>query len=626
MCYYKEIQNRAKALAKFSTIQQAIKAKEIQGQTCLSAAEALILGLLNQGVRTYVGIFGHGLTHLGEILRIYENAGACKVIPVRHETEASHSATALRWVTKEKAAVFTSIGPGAMQAFAGSLVPASNSLGIWYIYGDETTQDEGPNMQQIPKSEQSLFLRMFQTMNQAYSLHTPEALPTALRRGQNTVDHPWNPGPFFLLFPMNIQPYMMANFNLQELPEPSCFPLPNFAPDQENIAKAISAILESERITVKVGGGGKSAGKILTEFIDSIHAVLVHTPVATGVIPASHPGNMGVGGSKGSICGNYAMEEADLLITVGTRYVCQSDSSRTGYPKVQNVISIHPELEMANHYGKNIPLLGTAEATLSLLCTRLKAAQTNSEKRLAWRQDCLAKKQEWLAFKNQRYQNPILFDPVWKRDVLTQPAAIYTALEWAKKSGAITFFDAGDVQANGFQIAMDEAPGKTFTETGASYMGFAVSALLANALASKPFFGLAITGDGSFTMNPQILIDGASLGIKSCILLLDNRRMGAISSLQQAQYAAEFATWDLHPVDYVAMASCVSGVLGIHGGFTVESLQASLEKAYSHSGLSLIHVPVYYGSDPLGGLGAFGRWNIGNWVESTQKMRHDIGL
>lgn len=136
MCYYKEIQNRAKALAKFSTIQQAIKAKEIQGQTCLSAAEALILGLLNQGVRTYVGIFGHGLTHLGEILRIYENAGACKVIPVRHETEASHSATALRWVTKEKAAVFTSIGPGAMQAFAGSLVPASNSLGIWYIYGD----------------------------------------------------------------------------------------------------------------------------------------------------------------------------------------------------------------------------------------------------------------------------------------------------------------------------------------------------------------------------------------------------------------------------------------------------------------------------------------------------------
>ena len=59
---------------------------------------------------------------------------------------------------------------------------------------------------------------------------------------------------------------------------------------------------------------------------------------------------------------------------------------------------------------------------------------------------------------------------------------------------------------------------KTFTETGASYMGFAVSALLATGTARQPFFGLAFTGDGSFTMNPQILIDGAEHGARGCIL------------------------------------------------------------------------------------------------------------
>ena len=32
------------------------------------------------------------------------------------------------------------------------------------------------------------------------------------------------------------------------------------------------------------------------------------------------------------------------------------------------------------------------------------------------------------------------------------------------------------------------------------------------------------------------------------------------------------------------------------------------------------------GEDPLGGLGAFGRWNVGNWVADTQQMRHAIGL
>jgi hypothetical protein len=62
---------------------------------------------------------------------------------------------------------------------------------------------------------------------------------------------------------------------------------------------------------------------------------------------------------------------------------------------------------------------------------------------------------------------------------LPQPAAIKAALDWAREHNAISFFDAGDVQANGFQIVEDEQPGKTFSETGASYMGFAVSALMA---------------------------------------------------------------------------------------------------------------------------------------------------
>ena len=107
--------------------------------------------------------------------------GLLKSYCVRHETAASHAATALRWVTGEKAAVVTSIGPGALHALAGSIVPASDGIGVWYLLGDETTEDEGPNMQQIPKHEQNLFLRLCATMGHAYCLHTPGAVGTALR-------------------------------------------------------------------------------------------------------------------------------------------------------------------------------------------------------------------------------------------------------------------------------------------------------------------------------------------------------------------------------------------------------------------------------------------------------------
>ena len=58
----------------------------------------------------------------------------------------------------------------------------------------------------------------------------------------------------------------------------------------------------------------------------------------------------------------------------------------------------------------------------------------------------------------------------------------------------------------------------------------------------------------------------------------------------------------------------------------IAALLAALEQARHHDGLSLIHVPVYYGPDPLGGMGVFGRWNVGNWCEETQALRHEVGL
>ena len=586
----------------------------------LSLSEALLLGLLRQEVRTFFTVFGHGSTDLGEVLRVYHAAGLVKVYGLRSEIEASHAATALRWVTGEKAAVVTSIGPGALQALAASLAPASDGIGVWYLFGDETTQDEGFNMQQVPKHEQNLFLQLAATMGRAYSLYTPLALPTALQRGAATVDHPYRAGPFYLLMPMNTQAAWLPGFNLEELPEVR--PL-SLGAAQGDYALAAGWIREAHKIVVKVGGGGRSAGSELVSLLECSGGVLVHTPIATGCIPYAHPGNMGVGGSKGSLPGNYAMENADLLIAVGTRAVCQSDCSRTGYPNVQRVININADVDDAMHYQHTLVLVGDVRRTLEKLN---QALDPKGGDRKEWLAACSAKKAEWQAFKAERERHPTLKDDYWKQVVLTQPAAIKIATDWAKAHAAICFFDAGDVQANGFQIVEDERPGQTFTETGASYMGFAVSALLATGAASHPFYGLALTGDGSFTMNPQILIDGAQHGVTGCILLLDNGRMAAISGLQEAQYGAGFATWNTLQIDYPAWVNAVPGLLALDGGHSPEALRAALERARKHPGLTLIHVPVYFGPDPLGGMGVYGRWNVGNWCEDVQELRHEIGL
>ena len=150
-------------------------------ETTLS--EALVLGLLKQGVRKYLAIFGHGSTDLGEVLRIYEEEGVTRTFNCRNEVEMAHAATALRWQYGETPAVVTSIGPGAHAGLRRLAGRASNGVGVYHIYGDETTFGEGYNMQQVPKEEQGLFGRMTAMMGRSYVLHTPEALRDALRRG-----------------------------------------------------------------------------------------------------------------------------------------------------------------------------------------------------------------------------------------------------------------------------------------------------------------------------------------------------------------------------------------------------------------------------------------------------------
>jgi len=245
-------------------------------------------------------------------------------------------------------------------------------------------------------------------------------------------------------------------------------------------------------------------------------------------------------------------------------------------------------------------------------------ADTDLKPDSGWLSACAQQKEAWTQFKTERYRAGPIEDASWKQPVLTQPVAIKIAADFAKSVDAAKYFDAGDVQANGFQIVEDDKTGDTYTETGASYMGFAVSALLASAIADNPRYGIAFTGDGSFMMNPQILIDGVEHGIGGMIVLFDNRAMAAITGLQKAQYLSGFRTSDGVAVDYVAMASAVKGIKAVFGGTSADELQAALSEARAHDGLSLVHVPVYGGDDPLGGMGAYGSWNVGNWVDDVQ--------
>jgi 3D-(3,5/4)-trihydroxycyclohexane-1,2-dione acylhydrolase (decyclizing) len=622
------VRSRARAIAAAGDLAAALSGGTLDPRVDVTVSEGVVLGLLKQGVRKFFGILGHGNTDIGEILRIYAGEGVLRFLQCRNEVAMAHAATALAWIYGETPAVVSSIGPGSLQAYAGSLAAASNGVGVYHLYGDETTHGEGYNMQQAIGPRQGEFGRLTDILGRSYVLHTPEALRDALRRGAQAVYKPHFAGPFYLCLPINVQPKLIERLNLAALPERMTVS-PVVPIDLKAFQECADIIRAAGRIVIKAGGGSRHSAGSLRELAERIGAAVVLSPNSAGVMPDDHPLNMHVGGSKGSISGNFAMQQAELLIVAGSRAVCQSDCSGTGYPKVGHVININADFSDATHYNRTTALVGDLRAVIDRLLEALgnvERAEPVAQASLAWLAECASKKAEWRALRDARTRAAPMFDPAWEREVLTQPAAIATVQAFAHRMNALKVFDAGDVQANGFQINADATPFETVTDSGASYMGFAANSLLAAATADSPRYMIAFSGDGSFLMNPQILVDAVAHRVRGMVVIFDNRRMGAISSLQRAQYGHDFGTSDHVAVDYAAMANSVRGVKGVFGGHSAADLEHALHEGYAHDGLSVVHVPVHWGDEPEAGMGAYGRWNVGPWVKEVERLYADQSI
>lgn len=621
-----EIVKRAEAISAAGGLQAALDKGSLAASQDVSVSEALVLGLLRQGVRKYLAVFGHGSTALGEVLRVYEDAGVIRTFAFHNEVAMAHAATALKWQYGETPAVLTSIGPGGLQAMAGSLTSITNGIGLYHIYGDETTFGESHNLQQVPKQEQAVFSKITALMGESYQLHTREAMRDMLKAGSSRVFHPFKAGPFYVHLPMNVQPEVISGFNLNALPargEAKVGPASN-----THVEQAVALLRRHKRVFIKAGGGARNYGAELRRLAETIGAVVTASPVSHGLLPDDHPLNMLISGGKGSICGNFAMANADLVLIVGSRGVCQADCSGIGYESAEAVININASPEDALHYNKTVPLVGDIGLVADQLNDALSGAGLPREpERADWIARCAGKKAEWRAHVTALTSAPAVLDPAWGRPVLTQAAAIKAVLDFATEHHLPKFFDAGDVQSNAMQLCADPAPAQTYTDGGASYMGFASSALVAGGLADNPRYGIAVTGDGSFWMNPQVLINAAEHGARGCVVLLDNRRMGAISSLQMAQYGKAYRTSDCSvQVDYLALARAIQGVQALDGGNSRASLQAVLAAAVEHQGLTLIHVPVLWNEQGQGNIGTYGRWSVGNWCDAVQQdyLKQDL--
>lgn len=580
----------------------------------MSVVEALAAFLVENGVQYAFGIGGHGNTPLLEALRPYNGSGKLRVVDVQHEAVAAHAATALKWIYGIESVVFTSIGPGWFNTLLAQNTAMSDGYGFLVIAGDKTTAYEGPNMQQIMRDGQFGFARAAEVISKkAYIIVDPRNIYSIMREALAKTREPGSAGPVNVFLPMNLQ-VVEHEYNMDMLLRTVPNPSYGLRPDRSQVNRAVDEILDHSRITMRVGGGGVGAGGEIKALAKHIGAAVVMGPVAMDGVESDFPLNVGPAGSKGSISGNYASENATLIINVGSRGVCQSDCSGTLYSRAKQFININLNPIEALRYD-GIALVGDARAALQDLLAELQRRPRKHPDEL-WLQEIARAKEQWRNYLQEYYAHPVIDGK------LTLPAAIKAIDDYVNTYEGIKIFDAGDPQANGFQIARHQKPKTFLTDTGNSCMGFGISAAFALGLVSDGQYPTAVIGDGSFLMQAQAIRDMVKHRSNCTVVVLDNQAMAAIHGLQRAQEYSSFATEDppnIPPVNFAKLAESM-GCAGFACEARVDSLIDCLDQARKHDGAAVVDVKVAFGQEQYAALGAFGRWNVGSWSPTVEAI------
>lgn len=290
----------------------------------LTGGQIVVETLLREGVPYILGIPGHGTLGLSDALIGQE---ALKVLQVRHEQAAVHLADGYYRVAGVPLAVFTSIGPGAMNTVIGVASCYVDSIPVLVLTGNSHTHMAGRGvLQEIERQYDANSLAVFEPI--AKRIWRPSSagrLPRILQRAFAEM-LTGRRGPVVVDLPMDVQ---CDSAEVEFPPARSYRPTGPILPHPELIAASGKALAEAARPVIVAGGGviAAEAWAELRALAEYLSAPVVTTMMGKGAFPEDHPLAGLHGGSKGTTCGNALTSKADVLLAVGMRFADESTSS-----------------------------------------------------------------------------------------------------------------------------------------------------------------------------------------------------------------------------------------------------------------------------------------------------------
>jgi acetolactate synthase-1/2/3 large subunit len=351
------------------------------------------------------------------------------------------------------------------------------------------------------------------------------------------------------------------------------FALPGYKPTVEGhprrVREAVELVENAKRPVLYVGGGvikANGAAELLA-LAERTGVPVTTTLMGRGAFPDSHHLAMGMPGMHGTYTAITAIQQADLLISIGVRF----DDRVTGNPAhfAQHAKVIHIDVDPAE-IGKvrvpDVPIVGDARRVMEQMLE-------------AWGGRDVPDRTAWMdTISGWQRQHPLTYDQ--QPDGPIKPQYVVEELHRITGGDAIVVSGVGQHQMWASQFWKFEDPRRWINSGGLGTMGFAVPAAI-GAKAGKPDeLVYAIDGDGCFQMTSQELITAATEGIPVKIAIMNNGVHGMVTQWQRLFYDNRFSGSQLgNKVDYVKLAEAM-GCVGLRAE-TPDEVAPIIEKSLS---------------------------------------------